>query len=51
MVYNIIYNVKLICVVEGEFIVFIVNRDCFGLIFVGVKSYKVYGFLGNLMFF
>lgn len=51
MVNNIIYNVKLICVVEGEFIVFIVNRDCFGLIFVGVNRDKVYGFLGNLMFF
>lgn len=50
LVCNILYNVRIICVIEGEFIVFILNRECFGLIVVGVVNFKVYGFLGNLVF-
>lgn len=48
---NVIYNVRLICVVEGEFMVFIVNRECFGLMFDGVKKFVVSGFFGNFVFF
>lgn len=49
-VHNITYNVKSIRVVEGELTASTVNRDRFGLIFAGVKSYKAYGFSGNSMF-
>lgn len=48
---NVMYNVWLICVVVGEFMVFMVNGECFGLVFVGVIYYEVYGFFGNFMFF
>lgn len=51
LVGNVMYNVRLICVVEGEFMVFMVNGECFGLVFVGVVYYEVYGFFGNFMFF
>lgn len=51
LVSSVIYSVRIVCVVEGELIVFIVNGECFGLMFVGVIEYEVYGFFGNLLFF
>lgn len=45
-----IYNVKLIWVLEGDFIVFILNGEVFGIVVMGFNKDEVYGFLGNILF-
>lgn len=50
LVGSVIYNVRFICVVDGEVVIFMLNGDCFGLMFVGVVYYEVYGFFGIFLY-
>nr|XP_034319324.1 uncharacterized protein LOC105340230 [Crassostrea gigas] len=43
------YNVRSICVPEGELTASTVNGQRFGLMFAGITDYEAYGFSGNSM--
>lgn len=49
LVGNIIYNVRIIWVIEGVFIVLVLDGEKFGMVFLGVYIVEVYSFFVNFL--